>query len=52
MNTICNPGNKMSQEEAKQLANDLQSQGKTIIELLRNLLDIADKGKGKEEAYD
>lgn len=52
VNTICNPGNKMSQEEANQLANDLQSQGKTIVELLRNLLDIADKGKGKEEAYD
>jgi methyl-accepting chemotaxis protein len=52
MNTICNSGNKMSQEEANQLANDLQSQGKTIVELLRNLLDIADTGKGKEEAND
>ena len=48
VNDLCNPKESEEKEDTKQLADDIQRQGKTIAELLNNLLHVSEEETGKE----
>ena len=52
VNTLCNLKKGAVQGDAKQLADDIQKQGKTIAELLNNLLNLSEEETGKEAGHD
>ena len=52
VNTLCNLKEGAEPGDAKQLADDIQKQGKTIAELLKNLLHLSEEETGKEADHD
>lgn len=49
VSALCDNNREMSKDEAGRLADDIQEQGKTIAELLDNLLRVSDEETNKEE---
>jgi methyl-accepting chemotaxis protein/sigma-B regulation protein RsbU (phosphoserine phosphatase) len=52
VNTLCNLEEDAEQKDTKQLVDDIQKQGKTIAELLNNLLNLSEEETGKEAVHD
>jgi methyl-accepting chemotaxis protein len=46
--TLCNPDKKGEQKDTSKLANDIQQNGTTIAELLKNLINMSDEDMRKE----
>jgi methyl-accepting chemotaxis protein len=46
--TLCNPDKKGEQKDTSKLANDIQQNGTTIAELLKNLIYMSDEDMRKE----
>ena len=45
---LCNPDKKGQQKDTSQLVNDIQQNGDTIADLLKNLINMSDEDMGKE----
>jgi methyl-accepting chemotaxis protein/sigma-B regulation protein RsbU (phosphoserine phosphatase) len=50
--TLCDNYQTISPEEASQEVKVIHQQGKTIVELLRHMIDSADQETGKEDAHE
>jgi nitrate/nitrite-specific signal transduction histidine kinase len=49
---LCEPGENMKMEEVNMLAQDIQQHGETIMELLKNLLNVSEEEIGKEVGHE